>query len=73
MNGLPRTPVGARQSSYPIGGTLILVMMPDHFTTWPSWVWPVLWTLWALVWVIVLVDVIGRTPIPDAKWREVFK
>lgn len=69
---LLKVPAGAGSNTLPIGGTLILLMMPDHFTTWPSWVWPVLWTLWGIVWIIVLVALFVHEEIPKAKWRQVF-
>ncbi len=76
MTALPTIPGNARQMQMPIGGTLILLMLPDHFTHAPSWVWPVCWTLWSFVWVALIFDICRRWNVKDiseAKWKEVFK
>ena len=80
MKPLLIVPSGARRTTFPVGGTLILLMMPDHFA-WPAWVWSVLWTLWVLVWLGMVAAIVLRgiannwntDTISAEKWREVFK
>ena len=74
-DALRSVPSNARRMKSPIGGTLILLMLPDHFTHAPSWVWPVCWTLWAFVWLGLFFDLyrrFGMSDITDAEWSKVF-
>lgn len=78
MTILAKVPGGATRMQGPIGGTLILLMLPDHFTKAPAWVWPVCWTLWVFIWLVFVYHVVrvvnaDSPTISDAKWREVFR
>ncbi len=76
MTALPTVPANAKRMQPPIGGTLILLMLPDHFTKAPAWVWPVCWTLWCFVLVGYVYDIYRHLDVKDiseAKWKEVFK
>ena len=72
-----KVPLSATRTRPPIGGTLILVLLQREFA-WAGWVSGVVWTLWAIVWIIAIVGIWQETDddknvIPDKTWREVFK
>ncbi len=74
---IPKVPRAAIPTYFPFRGTLILILWQRTFA-WPSAVYAVLWTLWALAIITTLVDLWREsgddtTAISDKRWREVFK
>lgn len=75
MSALRRVPVGARTMGLPVGGTIIMLMLPRVFPELHGWPMGALWALWAIVWGVAIADIIIATrsgTISREKWEAAF-
>lgn len=71
-SNFPKVPIAARAIGLPIRGTLILILWQRAFA-WPQWIYGVLWTLLAFVWIAAAHSLWTTRYISDERWRSVFK
>lgn len=63
-------PASRRGPVLPLGLAWLLWLTSKH-VAWPGWVWGMVWTLWGIIFVILLVSAFTRTAYSEDKMDRI--